>query len=136
MPSTHAARPRRLFALAAGLSLPALPRIPRLALPALTEAQWRVFTARLFVGLGVALSAAMPYWPYVNACSWGLGMYLSVVLLLLVTAVWAAKLTWDARLGRSHMVAVGVVCWGLALVAATLLPRIGYAAAPAVWFCK
>ena len=89
---------------------------------------------RMWVGLGVALAVAMPFWPYPKAYSWGLLLYLLVVALLLVTGVWSARLTWVTRLGIAHTVALSVVLWGLTLVAGETLPRIGYAKTEAVWF--
>jgi hypothetical protein len=74
----------------------------------------------------------MPYWPYSQAWPWGLLLYLSAVLLVLVTGIWGAKLTWSARLPAAHTIAVGTVCWGVALLVAEALPRIGYAARGAI----
>jgi hypothetical protein len=116
--------PRTAFAFVSAISLPALPRI---FFPAPTETPSEAVSARVFVGLGVLLSAAMPYWPYANAWSWGLVMYLFAVVLVLVTGIWGAKLTWDARLPAAHTVAVGIVLWGFGLLAAEMVPRIGYA---------
>jgi hypothetical protein len=110
----------------------ALPKLPGISLPALTsiakpafdETQWNLLSVRTFVSLGVLLSAAMRYWPYAHAWSWGLLFYLGAVLLLLVTGIWGAKLTWDARLPAAHTVAIGTVVWGLGLLAAETVPRI------------
>lgn len=129
-----AARPqrRKMPAFVSALSLPALPRMDLPAIfrdfPALLGAPTGPRAARMFVALGVLLSAAMPYWPYSNAWSWGLLTYLCAVDLVVITGVWGAKLTWDARLPAAHTVAIGVICWGLALLAAEAVPRIGYAA--------
>lgn len=89
----------------------------------------------MFVGLGLVLGAAMAFWPYTNTCSWGLGLYLSAVLLVVISGAWGAKLTWDARLGAAHTLALLVVFWGLTLVTAAVLPRIGYAQVQEPWFC-
>jgi heme A synthase len=121
-----------MFAFASAMHLPTL---PRLSLPTLTEPHWRVLTARLFVGLGLVFCAAMPFWPYTNSCSWGLMLYLSAVLLVVITGVWGAKLAWDARLGATHTLALCIVFWGLTLVAAEVLPRVGYAQTQEPWFC-
>jgi hypothetical protein len=69
MPSLQRASSRRKeFALASvmTMNMPALPKValPKFVLPDWTETQWAVLTARMFVALGVALAAAMPYWPY------------------------------------------------------------------------
>lgn len=112
-----------------------MPALPQLSLPVLTETQWTVLTARMFVGLGLALAAAMPFWPYANTCSWGLMLYLSAALLVVVTGVWGAKLTWDARLGAAHTLALCTVFWGLTFVTAEVLPRVGYAQVQEPWLC-
>lgn len=132
MPAVTITESKRTFAFASALRVPAL---PHLGFPALTERQSAVFAARLFVALGGFLGTALPYWPYANACSWGLGFYLSAVLLVLVTGVWGAKLTWDAHLGAAHALALCIVFWGLTLVAAAVLPRVGYAQVQEAWFC-
>jgi hypothetical protein len=75
----------------------------------------------------VLLSAAMPYWPYSHAWSWGLVIYLCAVELVVVTGIWGAKLTWDAHLPAAHTVAVGTVIWGLGLIVAETAPRLMYA---------
>lgn len=120
--------PRKPFAFASALRLPAL-RLPALPgipfqLQALTETWSGARSARVFVGFGVLLSAAMPYWPYAHGWSWGLGLYLAAVLLNLVTGIWGAKLTWDARLPAAHTVAVGIVLWGFGLLAAETVPLV------------
>jgi hypothetical protein len=112
------------MALASSISLPALPKF---GLPALTEAQWATLSTRLFVGLGAVLGAAMPYWPYAHAWSWGLLTYFCATVLVIVTGIWGAKLTWDSRMPAAHTVSVGTVVWGLGLVAAEAVPRIMYA---------
>lgn len=118
--------PRKPFPLPAAISLPSLPALPQM--PALAFAAPDLHSntvwARVFVAFGVLLAAAMPYWPYANAWSWGLLSYLSAVLLVVVTGIWGAKLTWDERLPAAHTVAVGTVLWGLGLLAAEAVPRI------------
>ena len=104
--------------------------LPAFELPVFGETA----TVRVWVGLGVALAVALPFWPYPKAYSWGLLLYLLSVVLLLVTGIWSARLTWVTRLGIAHTVALSVVLWGLTLVAGETLPRIGYAKTEAVWF--
>jgi hypothetical protein len=116
--------PRNPFAFASAINLPQLPAIN---LTALTETQWDTLSVRMFVALGVVLGAAMPHWPYANAWSWGLMTYLAAVMLVVVTGIWGAKLSWDARLPAAHTVAIGTVIWGMALLAAEAVPRIVYA---------
>ena len=135
MPSLQRASRRKEFALASVMTMgmPALPKfalpkfaLPEFVLPDWTETQWAVLTARMFVALGVALGAAMPYWPYRTSGPWSLGLYLSAVILVIVTGIWGSKLTWDARLARAHTIAIVTIMWGLILVAAVLLPKMGF----------
>ncbi len=107
-------------------ALPALPALSKVALPTLDEAQWGTLSVRTFVGLGGLLAGAMCYWPYANAWSWGLLLYLAAVMLVVVTGIWGAKLSWDARLPAAHTIAIGTVVWGLGLLAVEAVPRIGY----------
>jgi hypothetical protein len=104
--------------------------LPEFELPVLGETA----LVRMWVGLGVALAVALPFWPYPKASSWWLLLYMMAVALLIVTGVWSARLTWVTRLGIAHTVALTVVFWGFALVAGETLPRIGYAKTEAVWF--
>ena len=112
-------------------------RIPsvkdRIRLPSLTTGTTVVWMS---LGLGVALAVAMPFWPYPKACAWWLLFYLFAVGMVVVAGVWAARLTWVTRLGVAHMLALGVVFWGITLAADETLPRIGYAKTEAVWFCR
>ena len=118
--------PRKPFKLPfpAFLKFPAFPKFP--VFPALLEIPPGPLSARLFVGLGVLLSAAMPFWPYAHGWSWGLVVYLAAVALNLVTGIWGAKLTWDERLPAAHTIAVGIVLWGVGLLAAETVPRLPY----------
>lgn len=124
MPSMPKGASRKTFALASAMSLN-LPAMPRIGLPNWTVDQWDVLTARLFVALGLALGAAMPFWPYTIAGPWSLGLYISAVVLVIVTGIWGAKLTWDMRLSRAHTISIITVMWGFGLVAAVILKRMG-----------
>jgi uncharacterized membrane protein len=77
---------------------------------------------RMWVGLGVVHSAAMTFWPYPKTYFWGLVLYLLSLALVLVTGVWGARLSWEARLGAAHTVALGTVVSAIALAAAETLP--------------
>lgn len=123
MPAARRER-RQLSSFMPAIKTPALPEI---AFSWLTEMPPSAMSARVFVSLGVMLSAAMPHWPYAHAWSWGLLVYFAAVMLVVVTGIWSAKLTWDERLPAAHTVALGVVMWGVGLLAAETVPRIAYA---------
>jgi hypothetical protein len=116
--------PRKTPAFVSALRLPAW---SQMAFARLSAIQPGALSARLFVGLGVAYGAAMPYWPYAHAWSWGLLAYFLAAMFLVATGIWGAKLTWDERLPAAHTIAVGTVLWGLGLIAAEAVPRIGFA---------
>ena len=137
MPARTAPGPRKAFA-----ALPRLPELPELSLPALRSPGFRLSALRLpglrppgpieaappalvvraWVALAVLLSAAMPYWPYPKTYGVGLLLYLFAVALVVVAGTWAAKLTWDERLGGAHTVSLGIVLWAIALVTKEALP--------------
>jgi hypothetical protein len=50
--------------------------------------------------------------------------------------VWGMLASWRRRLGVAHVVALLVTLWGVGLVAAELLPRLGYAKDTATWSCS
>jgi hypothetical protein len=90
---------------------------------------------RGFVVLSLLLGIALPYWPYGNSCGWSLVFHGLAVMTLVTAGVWTSILTWYSRLGMSHIFAVLILCWGLALSAADVLPRTGYSKAEATWWC-
>jgi hypothetical protein len=92
-------------------------------------------TAGRFV-LVFALSAAINFWPYEHACGFGLITYMFAEVLIIVGGLWTVAWTWQHRMPRGHGVAIAMVAWGCALIAAQVLPRIGYAADAAHWLCS
>ena len=82
-----------------------------------------------------ALATAINFWPYGHACGAGLFTYLFAEVLIVVGGLWTVAWTWQHRMPRGHSVAMVMVLWGLALIAAQVLPRIGYAADAARWWC-
>jgi hypothetical protein len=62
-------------------------------------------------------------------------LYMGVIALLVVAGLWGAANSWGRRLGSAHVLSLLTVVWGLALLAAEVLPRIGYAAHHAQWMC-
>ena len=87
------------------------------------------------VGLGIVLGIGMLVWPYSHVCGAKLMFYLIGASTVIVAGVWGGFSSWRRRLGLAHLLSLGVVLWGLALVAGVVLPRMGYASHPAIWFC-
>jgi hypothetical protein len=81
------------------------------------------FRLTLVLCLAVSLAA----WPYDVTCGGMLLGYLSAIGLLVITGIWTAAATFTHRMPRRHLTALFVICWGIALGAAQILPRIGYA---------
>ena len=88
------------------------------------------------VSLGVALGAAIVFWPYAASCGLGLGGYLGATLAVVAAGIWGAVSAWRARAPRAHTLALLVVLWGASLAAREVLPRVGYAKEARVWACK
>jgi hypothetical protein len=89
----------------------------------------------LRVLLVLAFAVAVPFWPYPRACGINLVLYMGVITLLVVAGLWGAANSWSRRLGTAHVLSLLTVVWGLALLAAEVLPRVGYAAQSAQWMC-
>jgi len=85
------------------------------------------------------LGAAMLWWPYAKSCGFGLVLYLAATAMIIVGGLWVVACTWTCRMARTHGLAMVVTLWGVGLIAAEVLPRIGYAKAdaarPATWLC-
>jgi peptidoglycan/LPS O-acetylase OafA/YrhL len=92
---------------------------------------------RLF--LVVALAAALYFWPYAKSCGAGLYAYLGAEAAVILGGMWVASYAWRRRTPWAHVAAVVMLLGGVALVAAEVLPRIGYAnpdpTRPAYWAC-
>ena len=102
---------------------------PQHAGPRATTTTW------LRVLLVLTLAVAMPLWPYPKGCGFGLFIYLAASSVVVLAGVWAAVSTWHRRRPVGHILATLVLLWGLGLVAAELLPRVGYAKAAIRWTC-
>ncbi len=87
------------------------------------------------VGLGVVLGAAITQWPYTHACGLGLLPYLGAVAMVMVTGAWITVASWSRRHVPSHVLALLLILWGIALAAYEILPRVGYAALRWTWQC-
>jgi hypothetical protein len=92
-------------------------------------------TAWLRVVLVLLLAGAMPFWPYGRDCGFGLFAYMAAGGVVVLGGVWAAVSTWHRRRPVAHILALLVTVWGLALLAAQVLPRVGYAKQAVRWTC-
>lgn len=81
------------------------------------------FRLTLVLSLGISLVC----WPYDVTCGAMLFGYLAAVIVLVVGGMWTAVATFTHQMPWRHFVALLMVLWGLALGAAEVLPRIGYA---------
>ena len=93
------------------------------------------FGTWLRVLLGVTLAGAMTQWPYTNRCGVSLFVYFGAAGVVVLAGLWGSVSSWRRRLGLAHVLSALVLLWGLALVAAVVLPRMGYAREPLTWFC-
>jgi len=84
----------------------------------------------------LALGAALTQWPYRADCGWPLYGYLAAVLVVLLTAGWAAVAAWQMRNAAAHTLALVAGFWGIVLAAEQILPRVGYAAEARTWGCR
>jgi signal transduction histidine kinase len=87
------------------------------------------------VGLGAAFGVMITQWPYVHACGLPLLQYLGAVAMVGVTGGWIAVASWSRRHAPSHVLALLLILWGVALAAYEILPRVGYAALRWNWQC-
>ena len=90
--------------------------------------------------LVIALATAINFWPYFRGCGIGLFAFVGAESMVVLGGLWLVVWSWYGRMVRTHVIAVGMVLWGLALLAAQTLPRIGYARVesntPPGWFCS
>jgi hypothetical protein len=89
----------------------------------------------LRVGLAVALAVGMTLWPYPRPCGLQLVYYAGGLGMLVFAGLWGAVASWRRRSATGHLLSLGALVWGFALVTAVVLPRIGYAKQPATWTC-
>jgi hypothetical protein len=89
----------------------------------------------LKVGLGVLMGIGMFVWPYSHVCGLKLMFYMLGITTLVVAGVWSAVAAWRHRQGWAHLLSLLLISWGLMLMAATVLPRVGYAGQEAIWLC-
>lgn len=75
----------------------------------------------------LALSVAIPFWPYYARCGLELTGYLGAIAAMMAGGLWIASLSWKHRMPVTHGVAITVLVWGLAMTAREVLPREDYA---------
>jgi hypothetical protein len=92
---------------------------------------------RLF--LVSSLAAGLNFWPYPRECGVGLIGYVVAQGVFTAGAAWIAFCTWRCRMGKTHLLALGMVLAGIAVMELQILPRVGYAKVdpmrPAQWAC-
>jgi hypothetical protein len=106
---------------------------PKSRADAVTRRDLIALWARLF--LGVALGGMITQWPYVHACGLPLLEYFGAVTMVMVAGAWIAVASWSRRHAPSHVLALLLILWGIALAAYEILPRVGYAAQRWTWQC-
>ena len=98
------------------------------------RAQERAQQRAAMIGAGArlilvfALGVALAFWPYERECGSGLFGFLGVETVIVVGGAWVAFTTWRYRLPRMHILSLVIILAGLTLIAAEVLPRVGYAA--------
>jgi hypothetical protein len=126
-PAADPAPARKSAAPARGSAAPGV--APQHAGPRATTTTW------LRVLLVLTLALAMPLWPYPKGCGVGLYAYLAAAGIVVLAGAWAGISTWHRRRAIGHVLAILVLLWGLILIAAEVLPRVGYAKAAIRWTC-
>jgi hypothetical protein len=86
-----------------------------------------MFGAASRVVLVLSAGLAMTAWPYNRACGAGLYAYLAASAAIVAGGLWATVGTWHKRMPKLHGLALLAVAWGLVLITAQALPRVGYA---------
>lgn len=84
---------------------------------------------------GAVLAGAMTQWPYAHGCGGGLILYGLAAGAVVMVGLWGATASWRSRSAAAHVLSLVVTGWGVGLVAAVVLPRIGYAAVAQSWLC-
>jgi hypothetical protein len=92
---------------------------------------------RLF--LVSSLAAGLNFWPYPRECGPGLIGYVIAQAVFTAGAIWVAFCTWRCRMGKTHLLALGMMLAGIAALEIQILPRTGYAKVdashPPQWGC-
>ncbi len=94
------------------------------------------FAVWLITLLGPIGVAALTVWPYPRDCGFMLWVYLVGVAGVLAAAIWGMRNAWQSRRGLPMAIGIVTLLAALVLVAAEVLPRIGYAAHSLTWTCS
>lgn len=133
---THAPAPSKGPVAGSGPAALPAPRPSAGAAPAQVAGSRRVVMGTWARALaGAVLAGAMTQWPYAHGCGGGLMLYTGATAAVVVAGLWGATAAWRSRLAAAHLLSLVVIGWGAALLAAIILPRIGYAATTLTWFC-
>jgi hypothetical protein len=85
--------------------------------------------------LAAALTVALVIFPYPKVCGLQLVGYFAVAGVAFLASLWALAATWRHHRGLGHVVALLALLGTLALSAAEILPRVGYARESRAWTC-
>jgi hypothetical protein len=77
----------------------------------------------------------MTQWPYEHRCGLGAVLYLGAAGMVVLAGLWSAVSSWRRHSAGAHVISIGVILAGLALVALEVAPRIGYAKVDLPWMC-
>lgn len=97
------------------------------------RAQERTQQRAAMIGAGArlilvfALFGALIIWPYAKECGAGWFGYVGTQAVIVAGGLWVAFTTWRYRLPKMHALSLLIILVGLGLIAAQVLPRIGYA---------
>ncbi|HEY0779606.1 MAG TPA: hypothetical protein VGD56_16680 [Gemmatirosa sp.] len=101
---------------------------------------WRAqFALLLRIALGIAVVAALIYWPYTSRCGLELSYYLGLVAILGIVGLITSTSAWRHRAAFVHLLGLAMLGGAITLAAREVLPKVGYAipslAHPATWSC-
>jgi hypothetical protein len=113
---------------------PASPRGPLATGPAPVRRR-SVALTWFWVGLAVALAAALLLWPYQKACGLQLFFFLGAAGITLIAGFLGAINSWAHRRGFALVLSLLVILRAGIVGARELLPRVGYAKAAQTWTC-
>ena len=103
------------------------------------EARLALLGSTLRLALVASLATALYWWPYGAQCGPELAGLVGAMSMVVVGGLWTAAHSWRHRLAANHALAVALLVAGLALVAAQVLSRTGYARITGVdgtaWSC-